>query len=351
MQALKLASAYGLAAPRDKHLGVIHVTVRQQVVNSGPSGVSAAPGPQVTGSQLVGRAESNREVSQAQGGREPRVPEPAIEPDLSRLLPRKRQGPGRVITVVAGKSGTGKSTIVANLAGTLARDHGFATAVLDLDLQFGDQSLMFDAASSPSIIDVLANADALTPDFVLECMHQGAGVRIMGAPPSPELADLVTTEHIQAVLEHLRVIFDVIILDTSGHLNDISLEAIDSADSLIVITTPYLASVKNSKLLLKTMSDLGVPARKLTAVLNRMEPAIKMPLEVLEANLKFPISLELPHTPTALVESVTDGVPHSVAKPTSEWGQKITALGNIVLADDPVDGRKAGKRGFLGLTR
>jgi len=281
----------------------------------------------------------------------PTPPEPVIEPDNAGLLPRKRKGPGRVITVVSGKSGTGKSTVVSNLAGTVARDHGFATAVVDLDLQFGDQSLMFDAGSTPSIIDLLANADALTPDFILDCMHQGAGVRILGAPPSPELADLVTADHIRDVLQHLRAIFDVIVLDTSGHLSDIALEAIDSADSLIVITTPYLASVKNTKLLLKTMSDLGVPGRKLTAVLNRMEPGIKMPLDVLEANLKFPISLELPHTPTALVESVTDGVPLSVTKPSSEWGQRITALGKIVLVDEAAENHKSAKRGFLGRAR
>ncbi|GAC1329800.1 MAG: hypothetical protein NVSMB17_06520 [Candidatus Dormibacteria bacterium] len=274
----------------------------------------------------------------------------SVEPDMSQLLPRKRKGPGRVITVVAGKSGTGKSTVVSNLAGALAREHGLATAVMDLDLQFGDQALMFDAASSPSIIDLLANADALTPDFVLECMHQGAGVRILGAPPSPELADLVTNDHIRQVLDHLRVVFDVIILDTSGHLSDVALEAIDSADSLVVITTPYLPAVKNTKLLLKTLSDLGVPAAKLTAVLNRMEPGIKMPLDVLEANLKFAISLELPHTPVTLIESVTDGVPLSVSRPTSAWGQRISALANLLLSD-AADGRKAARRGFLGITR
>jgi len=279
------------------------------------------------------------------------VVERTIEPDTTSPLPRKRRGPARVVTVLSGKSGTGKSTVVSNLAAALARDHGLATAVLDLDLQFGDQALMFDAPSTPSIIDVLANADALTPEFVLECMHQGAGVRIMGAPPSPELADLVTAEHIQAVMEHLTVIFDVVLLDTSGHLSDIALEAIDSADSLVVITTPYLASVKDSKLLLKTLNDLGVPAGKLTAVLNRMEPGLKMPLEVLEANLKFPISLELPHTPIALVESVTDGVPLSLTRPTSEWGQRITALCRLVLAGEAAESKKPGKRGFLGRAR
>jgi pilus assembly protein CpaE len=283
----------------------------------------------------------------------PAEPEPdsAIEPDEVALLPRKRKGPARVITIISGKAGTGKSTLVANLAAALARDHGLATAVFDLDLQFGDQALMFDAASSPSIVDVLANADSLSPDFVLDCMHQGAGVRIMGAPPSPELADLITTTHIQDVLAHMKLIFDVVLIDTVSHLSDVTLEAVDSADAIIVLTTPYLASVKNTKLLLKTMSDLGVEARKLTAILNRMEPGLKMPLDVLEANLKFPISLELPHTPTALIESVTDGVPLAVTKPTSEWGQRVAALANLVLAEENAEARKTGRRGFLGLAR
>lgn len=275
----------------------------------------------------------------------------AIEADQVALLPRKRKGLARVITVISGKSGAGKSTVVSNLAAALAREHGLATAVFDLDLQFGDQSLMFDAASSPSIVDVLGNADSLSADFVLDCMHQGAGVRIMGAPPSPELADLITTAHIQDVLGHMRLIFDVVLIDTESHLSDVTLEAVDSADAIIVLTTPYLASVKNTKLLLKTMSDLGVPARKLTAILNRMEPGIKMPLDVLEANLKFPISLELPHTPQALIESVTDGVPLVVTKPASEWGQRVTALANLMLAEETAEARKTGRRGFLGLAR
>src|SRR5579864_1355300 len=124
-------------------------------------------------------------------------PGPEDETDQStavELIPRQRRGAGAVVAVVSGKPGTGKSMVVANLACAIARDHRMAVAVVDLSLQFGDQALMFDAGSSPSMVDVLANIDALTPDFVLECMHQAHGLRILGAPPSPELADLVEAD-------------------------------------------------------------------------------------------------------------------------------------------------------------
>jgi Flp pilus assembly CpaE family ATPase len=120
----------------------------------------------------------------------------------------------------------------------------------------------------------------------------------------------------------------------------------------VLVTTPHLASVKDSKLLLKTMSDLGVPATKLTAVLNRVEPAIRMGLEVLEANLKFPLAFEIPHTPQALMDAVTDGMPLTLSKPGSDFSKAVAAMTAQLV--DPAGGEKAAKqqkRSFLGLTR
>src|SRR5258708_10410111 len=272
--------------------------------------------------------------------------ETAVEPAEGELIPRQRRGAVDVVAVVSGKPGTGKATVVANLACAIARDHRMAVAVADLSLQCGEQALMSDAGSSPSMVDVLANIDALTPEFVLECMHQAHGLRILGAPPSPELADLVEASPLSLIIQQLRMIFDFVILDSSSHLSDISLEAIDSADALVTATTPYLASVKDTNLLLKPMSDLGVPAAKRTPFLHRVEPAINMGRDVLEANLKFPISLELPHVPGLLVDSVTDGVPLVLGKPNSDWGNRIAELSTLVVDTNTAKVRKP-KRGFL----
>jgi MinD-like ATPase involved in chromosome partitioning or flagellar assembly len=277
------------------------------------------------------------------------VGEPPQEPGEV-ILPRRNEGPGRVVAVISGKAGTGKSTIASNLAAAAAKQ-GLTTAVIDLNLQFGDQALMFNCGSTPSLVDVLANIDALTPDFLLDCMHRGPDLRVLSAPPSPELADLVEASHLQVILGLLRVMFDVIVLDTTSHLSDITLEAMESADSLLVVTTPFLPSVKDTKLLLKTLSDLGVPARKLTALLNRVEPGIKMGLDVLEANLKFPVSLELPNVPVALTESVTDGIPLVLQKPGHEWSQRVAGLAAAIMRPAGVGEARRPRRGFLGLSR
>ena len=248
---------------------------------------------------------------------------------------------------MSGKAGVGKSTVASNLAAAFARDQ-YAAAVLDFSLQFGDQGLMFDAPPSPSIVDVLANRDVLTPDFVLDCMHRGPlEIRVLTAPPSPELAELVLPQHVRDLVELIQPIFDVIVLDTDSYLGDVTLEVVDVADKIVLVTSPHLASVKNTKLLLKTLGDLGVPASKLVAVLNRVEPGVRMSLEVLEANLRFPLSFELANVPGLLVDSVTDGIPLVMSKPAHEWSQRMDEIAASLLGGTQAEGRK--KKSFLGM--
>jgi pilus assembly protein CpaE len=277
--------------------------------------------------------------------------EATFEAEGEALLPRQTRGRGRLLAVIAGKAGTGKSVLAANLAAAAARHLGLTTAIVDLALQFGDQALMFDAPSAPSLVDVLANVDALTPDFLLECMYTSRGVHVLAAPPSPELADLVQLEHLDRILEQLAVLFDLVVVDTSSHLGDVTLETIDRADALLLVVTPYLASVKDTKLLLKLLSDLSVPPRKLTTVLNRLEPGLKMSTEALEANIRFPISFELPHTPVALLEAATDGVPVVISRPSLEFSQRLVGIAAALAQPEEGEGRHGSRRGFLRLGR
>jgi len=59
-------------------------------------------------------------------------------------------------------------------------------------------------------------------------MAQGPnGVRVLLAPISPELADLITNDHVRMVMGELRKTFDYVVVDTSSHLADFNLEVID----------------------------------------------------------------------------------------------------------------------------
>jgi pilus assembly protein CpaE len=279
-------------------------------------------------------------------------PEPGIQHEIPQGVPRRQPRLGRVIAVISGKGGVGKSALVANLACAIARDFDLAVAVADLSLQFGDQALRFDKPPFPSLADVLANTDAMSAEFLLECMHTGPeGIRILAAPPSPELADLVQPAHVQSVVAQLRRAFDIVLLDTSSHLSETTLEAIEVADMRVILTTPHLSALKDTKLLLRTLADLKVPASGITLILNRVEPGIKMGVDVLEANLRFALEVDLPHVGPALAEAAIDGVPLVLARASSDWSKKVIGLADLLAADESGPAGRKRKRGFLGLRR
>src|ERR1035437_5242153 len=239
--------------------------------------------------------------------------------EFTALTNKVKNGPALIIGIVSGKTSSGKSTLAANIACLLNRDFNFATALLDLDLQFGDQSLMFDAPPTPSIIDVVANADSLTPEFIIQCMHQGPNIKILTSPSSPELADLITPIQVKEIIRSIRPDFDAIIIDTGSYINDTTVEVLDASDAIILLTTPSLLSLKNNKLILKLFRALEISPTKIHGVLNRVEPGLKMPLENVAAILKFPLSIEIPHSPAQVIESAADGKPLVLTKPTLDF--------------------------------
>ena len=158
----------------------------------------------------------------------------------------------------SGKGGVGKTLLATNLSVALAVETESRVALVDLDLQFGDIGVMLNLDHSRSITDVV-ESETLEPEMLNEIMAQGPnGVRVLLAPISPELADLITNDHVRMVMAELRKTFDYVVVDTSCHLADFNLEVIESAQHILVVTALTIPAIKDAKLALKVLESLTV---------------------------------------------------------------------------------------------
>jgi pilus assembly protein CpaE len=230
--------------------------------------------------------------------------------------------------VFSGKGGTGKSVVSSNLAVALAMETGARVALVDLDLQFGDIGVLLNLDHSRSITDLTdVQNGAIDPDFLEDVMAGGPeGVKVLLAPISPELADLVTADHLRAIMEELRRSFDFIVVDTASHLTELNLEVIENAARVIVMSALTIPAIKDTKLTLKVLDSLNLESDRILLLLNRSDAHSDFNKDAVEQNLRFPISLQLPHDPKTVAASVNRGAPFVSTNPEVEISRAVREL-------------------------
>jgi pilus assembly protein CpaE len=209
-------------------------------------------------------------------------------------------------------------------------------ALVDLDLQFGDVGVLLNLDHSQGITDLIENIDHMDPDFIREIMVDGPhGIKVLLSPISPELADLVTVDHVRRIFGELRKMFDYIIVDSSAHLGEINLEVLDHAERVIVVTSLSIPAIKNTKLALKIFDSLSIPPDRVVLLLNKSDAHSEFNKESVEANLRFPIAGQIPNDPKLVINSINRGNPFVTTHPESEISQRIRELVAKLLPSAP----------------
>jgi len=244
---------------------------------------------------------------------------------------------GQVYFFYSGKGGVGKSLIAANLAVSMANETKAKVALVDLDLQFGDIGVLLNLDHSQGITDLIENIDHMDQEFIREIMVDGPfGIKVLLTPISPELADLVTVDHIRRIFSELRKMFDYIIVDSSCHLGEINLEVLDHADKVVVVTSLSIPAIKNTKLALKIFDSLSISPDRVVLLLNKSDAHSEFNKESVEANLRFPIAGQIPNDAKLVINSVNRGNPFVTTHPESEISQRIRELVGKLIPPAPV---------------
>jgi len=179
---------------------------------------------------------------------------------------------GQLIVVYSAKGGTGRSVVAANLAAFIARrNQNLRVTLFDLDLQFGDQRILFNLDTRNSFLDLLPVIDELSRDVMdATLVTHPSGVRVLLAPEQLPQADLIDAQSVHSVLSKLRVYDDVIVVDAPTYITDITLTAFEFADHIVTVCTPDVLTIRRTRVALDLFDGLGIPRHLVGLVLNRV---------------------------------------------------------------------------------
>jgi pilus assembly protein CpaE len=251
---------------------------------------------------------------------------PADAPPADNDLGHPQREPTRTVLVFSGKGGVGKSIVATNLATALAV-RGARVALIDLDLQYGDVGVLLHLEAHPLGIDALAQrGDDMDGAALEQAMATSAeGVRVLLAPTSPELADLVSASSMDGILTLLSGRYDYVVVDSPAHLEERIVGVMESADQILLVSSFGIASVKDTKVTLRLLQSLGIERDRVALVVNQTHPRISFPADEIERALRFPILSSLPFEPR-MDESLDSGRPLVVSEPRSGFSRQLALI-------------------------
>jgi pilus assembly protein CpaE len=201
-----------------------------------------------------------------------------------------------VIAVYSPKGGIGTSALAANLAVALQREYG-DVVLMDADFQFGDILVHLNTRATRTISDLIHDSE-LDIELLLDVvLAHNSGLKLLLAPPQPELADAITAPMVTEVIEGLRKHFNLVVVDTNCKLDDRMMAILDRASHVLMVTSPELPAVKSAKLFLELADLLDYGSKKLSVVVNRANLPGGYSIRQVEKVLKLERTYAVPYDP------------------------------------------------------
>jgi pilus assembly protein CpaE len=203
---------------------------------------------------------------------------------------------GRIIAVIGAKGGVGASTIAHNVAWAVARELKLDTVVVDLDLGFGTAGLDYNQDPAQGIADAVFSPDRVDNAFIDRLLSKCTDhLSLLAAPATLDRVYDFSAEAFEPIVDSLRATVPCIVLDVPHQWSGWTKKTLIGADDILVVASPDLANLRNTKNLLDLLKAARPNDRQPRYCLNQIGMA-KRP-EIKPAD--FAKALEV--QPTAII--------------------------------------------------
>ncbi|EOC99725.1 MinD/ParA family protein [Caldisalinibacter kiritimatiensis] len=243
---------------------------------------------------------------------------------------RKKNRKTRVIAITSGKGGVGKTNFTVNLAVSLS-NLGNKVVVFDADIGLANVDVLFGIMPKFTIADLLHENKNIWDIIVdgpnnIKVISGGSGLKDLLEITETQLAKLVKE------LNQLQEFADYILIDTGAGLSSTVLSFVNSADEVIIVTTPEPTSLTDAYAMIKTLAIKG-KHKELNLVINGVKNRIEAEQvysrlnKVVDKFLKIDIN-NLGYVLKAKIvsESVIQQTPFTIMYPNSKVSKKVNQI-------------------------
>lgn len=155
---------------------------------------------------------------------------------------------GRTIAVTGAKGGVGASTVAHNLAWAIAGKLESSTVLVDVDIAFGTAGLDFNQDPPQGIAEAVFAPDRLDANLVDRLLSKcSEHLSLLAAPATLDRTIDLPETALDGIVEILRASVPTVVFDVPHAWTAWSRRLLVSADEIVIVAAPELASLRNAK--------------------------------------------------------------------------------------------------------
>lgn len=155
---------------------------------------------------------------------------------------------GRSIAFVGARGGSGSSSVAHNTAYAMSERVGANTVIVDYDLPFGTAGLDFNQDPLSGVADALSQPDRLDATLLDRMMVRCTDkLSLFAAPATLDTDWEITPDAFEEVTTQIRSTAPFVVLDLPHLWSGWMRRTLISADEVVIVATPDLASLRNAK--------------------------------------------------------------------------------------------------------
>ena len=249
----------------------------------------------------------------------------------------------KLIFIIGARGGLGTSSFAANLAWLFANEAKVNTALIDLDLQYGNAALALDLEPSRGLRDIVSSPTRVDSLMIASAMIAlGPRLSILSAEESVEDPVLMDAGAVQAIMEEMRENFDYVIVEMPRHALSYQRRLMAEASAVLIVTEQSLVGIRDTlriKMALKSI-DPTLPLLVVSARHGKdRAPHVDQP--TFEKNSQGKIDFIIPEDWRAALEAANAGKPIASINAASPTAKAYRAIMEYLLGKKP-DTKKSG---------
>jgi septum site-determining protein MinD len=236
----------------------------------------------------------------------------------------------RIISVVSGKGGVGKTTITSNLGVVLSSVFGKNVIAIDCNLTTPHLGLFLGLDYTPTTINHVLKGEAEPTEAIY---NHPSGMKVMpSSVPLKEMEGVDSSllgEVVKKIYNRYLGRTDIVLLDCAPGLGREALAGIRASDEILFVTIPYMPALMDIIRCNHLVRETGV--RHLGVALNIVgRGKHEMSREEVEGAVGLPVLAEIPSDKNIL-KSLSKSIPVATSHPKSKASREIRKLASAIL--------------------